>query len=1365
MLVLTLLSIILSHLRILPSRLLFGLVLMLLSFNGYMARYQMTFSTPLSNQIQPHNLHGTVYNKSFVTTNHLVPSISSNSFQRPAKKTSPVSAYCQALKMIADQLTNVGAPVSESRLVLQLVAGLTSAYDGVATIIQQTNPLPPFYQARSMLALEEARKNKQVEANASSPTALLASTISPQHQPTSDAIAKIGNSSTATNSPYRGSSRGRGGRQQRGGRGRGGRSNRGGYSWHQHGPYQWPQHWQWGPPPSPYPTSGWAPRGPTSPRPNSQGILGPRPQQAYYSQTPSSYAPTEIDAVFNTMSLNTPEDQWYMDTGATSHMTSNQGTLSNLFNLCTPHHITVGNGSSIPIKAYGQTKLSPPSPPFSLKNVCLVPNIIKNLISVRRFTKDNLVSIEFDPYGFCVKDLRTGINLMRCNSDGDLYPLPISVKSKVPTESAFLSVTSSVWHARLGHLGDNILNKLRSDRLITCSSVSSSCVCKSCQLGKQDKLPFFNSMSNSIAPFDIIHSDVWTSPVMSTSGHKYYLLFIDDFTNYVWTFPMTHKSQTFSYFILLRNYITNQFGRDIKSFQCDNGKEFNNRSFHQLCQQNGIHLRFSCPYTSSQNGKAERKIRTLNNMSRTLLFHGNVPTSFWPYSLHMATYLHNILPSKVINFSSPTTHLYHKIPSYEHLKIFGCLCFPHTSSPQHKLLPKSSLCVFLGYPSHHRGYLCYDLTNNRFIISRHVIFDESNFPFTSQNPTAPSPTHQNNTDSQQTPPSSHFHLFPNLMASPPTCGQPSIINPTPEQPQNHSAKQPTTHPNPSQTQPITPTTSSLHPSSLPSSPPQIQNRMTTRSQHGIHKPNPKYACMATNNISPLPKSHIDALRDPNWTKAMLDEYNSLIKNDTWELVPRPIDVNVIRCMWIFTHKFHANGSLERHKARLVCNGRSQQVGIDCTETFSPVVKPATIRLVLSIALSKNWDLHQLDVKNAFLHGHLRETVFIHQPPGFKSKKYPNHVCRLKRSLYGLKQAPRAWYQRFASFIASIGFSQSKSDTSLFILQKGTDTAYLLLYVDDIILTASSTSLRIAITSKLASEFAMKDLGELHYFLGISVSRNKQGLFLFQEKYAREILARANMSSCNSAHTPVDTHSKLSANSGPQVSDASQYRSLVGALQYLTFTRPEIPYVVQQVCLFIHDPREEHLHALRRILRYVKGTLSFGLQLYPSQSKSFIAYTDADWGGCPDTRRSTCGYCVFFGDSLISWSSKRQATVSRSSAEAEYRGIANAVSETCWLRNLLMELRLPIPKATLVYCDNVSAIYMSGNPVQHQRTKHVELDIHFVREKVARGLVRVLHVPSRYQYADIFTKGLPKVLFDDFRDSLHVRTSTVATTGD
>ncbi|GJS92756.1 ribonuclease H-like domain-containing protein, partial [Tanacetum coccineum] len=440
--------------------------------------------------------------------------------------------------------------------------------------------------------------------------------------------------------------------------------------------------------------------------------------------------------------------------------------------------------------------------------------------------------------------------------------------------------------------------------------------------------------------------------------------------------------------------------------------------------------------------------------------------------------------------------------------------------------------------------------------------------------------------------------------------------------------------------------------------------MITRSQSGIVKPIERLS-LHTSSLSPIPKSPFIALKDPNWCNAMYDEYNALVKNGTWILVPRPSDVNLVRSMWLFKHKFHADGTLSRYKARLVANGSNQQHGVDFDETFSPVVKPATIRTVLSLAVSRQWPIHQLDVKNAFLNGDLSETVYMHQPPGFVDSRYPNHVCLLQRSLYGLKQAPRAWFQRFAGYATRAGFSPSRCDSSLFIYTQGSQVAYLLIYVDDIILTASSPVLLQQIVDSLHKEFDMTDLGALNYFLGISVVRHPTGLFLSQKKYARQLLERAHMVNCNPSRTPIDTDSKLGPDGVP-VQDPTLYRSLAGGLQYLTFTRPDLSYAVQQVCLYMHDPREPHfaalkrilryvqgtlyallqqilakiyrtrhslqqvclyMHdprephfaALKRILRYVQGTLELGLHLYASANTSLVGYTNADWAGCPSTR--------------------------------------------------------------------------------------------------------------------------------------------------
>ncbi|KAJ9553112.1 hypothetical protein OSB04_017157 [Centaurea solstitialis] len=473
---------------------------------------------------------------------------------------------------------------------------------------------------------------------------------------------------------------------------------------------------------------------------------------------------------------------------------------------------------------------------------------------------------------------------------------------------------------------------------------------------------------------------------------------------------------------------------------------------------------------------------------RSLLIHAHLPPTFWVEALHTATYLHNILPSKRLNYFTPTFALYLRYPTYDHLRVFGCACYPNTSANQtHKLHPRAIRCIFLGYPSDFRGYRCFDPTTRKVSISRHVSFDETIFPYS-----IPTPTSSYSFLDDDPPPGFSFSPRPSPLPKPllhSTSPFPfhytrrpkpaATIASPPPQPRSAALASP---PHSSVALAATVQTSAAQTTSpQPIHPPTNTQSMTTRSKA-------RHTLLST-TISPVPTSYHKAFVDPHWLHSMQTDIRALQKNDSWELVPRSVDRPVIR------------------------------LGIDCEDTFSPVVKPATIRTVLSVAVSRSSPIHQMDVKNAFLHGHLNKIVYMQQPLGFV-----NH---------------------------------------------------------DIIITTSSDDMLQNIIRMLSREFAMTDL--------------EQG----------------------------------------------------------------------------------------------------------STTTSLVAYSDADWGGCPDSRRSTSGYCVFFGDNLISWSSKRQSIVSRYSAEAEYRGMANGVAETTWVRNLLLELQLPLRQASVVYCYNMSAVYLSDNLVQHQ----------------------------------------------------------------
>jgi histone deacetylase 1/2 len=380
---------------------------------------------------------------------------------------------------------------------------------------------------------------------------------------------------------------------------------------------------------------------------------------------------------------------------------------------------------------------------------------------------------------------------------------------------------------------------------------------------------------------------------------------------------------------------------------------------------------------------------------------------------------------------------------------------------------------------------------------------------------------------------------------------------------------------------------------------------------------------------------------------------------------------------------------------------------------------------------------------------------MRQPPGFE--KGQGLVCKLDKALYGLKQAPRAWYSRLSTKLQYLGFTPSKSDTSLFFLATPKITMFLLVYVDDIIVVSSIPSAVERLLCQLRDDFALKDLGDLHYFLGIEVKKTSDGITLSQGRYTADLLKKVSMSNCKGVTSPMSSSEKLTAHDGVplQVEDITKYRSVVGALQYLTMTRPDISYSVNKVCQYLHAPTSVHWMAVKRIIRYLKHTMHLGMNIRRSQSLLVSAFSDADWAGCPDDRCSTGGFAVFFGPNLVSWSARKQATVSRSSTEAEYKSLANATAEIIWVQSILAEIGVPQPKVACLWCDNLGATYLSVNPVFHARTKHIEIDFHFVRERVANKLLDVRFIPSGDQVADGFTKPLPVKQLENFKRHLNL----------
>ncbi|GJZ23964.1 ribonuclease H-like domain-containing protein [Tanacetum coccineum] len=504
-----------------------------------------------------------------------------------------------------------------------------------------------------------------------------------------------------------------------------------------------------------------------------------------------------------------------------------------------------------------------------------------------------------------------------------------------------------------------------------------------------------------------------------------------------------------------------------------------------------------------------------------------------------------------------------------------------------------------------------------------------------------------------------------------------------------------------------------------------QSKLPVRLNDYVHNSNVKYGiekyvnysklnrvnlCFATNlNKSIEPTCLSEAMYDPNWIEAMNNEIEALNRNNTWYICDLLVGRKPIGSKWIWKIKYKASGDIERYKARLVAKGFSQREGFDYDETFSPVVKIVTVRCLITLVVVNNWPLYQLDVNNAFLYGDLNEDVYMTLPDGYNDEN-KSKVCKLNKSLYGLKQSPRQLNAKLTTALTEHGFEQSKFDYSLYTKHNGDKFIALLVYVDDIIITKNDNIGIKEFKVFLSTKFLIKDLGVLKYFLGIEVVENDLGLCMSQRKYCLELLHEYGLLAARPVDIPLPENTIISfeeTTNDKYLSNFTTYQKLVEKLIYLTNTRPDISYAVHCLIQHMHSPLQSHFKAALRVLRYLKGSPGCGIQFYKNSDLKIKACADADWAKCPKIRRS----------------------------------MSSASCEVVWLGNLLHNIGLKDFYPVELFCDNSSAIQIAANLVFHERTKHFELDVHFVREKVLAGIINTVIVSSDLQTADVLTKCL------------------------
>ena len=1049
------------------------------------------------------------------------------------------------------------------------------------------------------------------------------------------------------------------------------------------------------------------------------------------------FEPSEV------LNVSTEEikSEWILDSGCSYHMCPNRDWFTE-FEELNGGSVLMGNNQQCKVEGIGSVAIRMYDGMIRVfKNVRYVPNLKRNLIS--------LGTLDEEGYSYraergILKASKGSLVILKGDKRNGLYVLRgVTVTDEAACVASKICDKGSLWHKRLGHMSEKGLNELSKQNLLDGDQVNKIEFCENCILGKQHRLSFSTAQHTSKQTLEYVHSDLWgPAKVHTHGGNHYFLTLIDDFSRKVWIYLLKSKDQAFESFKSWKKLVENQTSKKIKTLRTDNGLEFCNNEFNKFCEKEGIQRHRTVRYTPQQNGVAERMNRTILDKVRCLLIGSGLSQSFWGEAATTAVYLINRSPSSAINLKTPEELWTGRAPNLKHLRVFGCACYAHQS--EGKLEPRALKGVFLGYPLGVKGYRLWlrEQKGFRVIISRDVVFDESRMPCKDID----LPTELITDPSKDS--ANHIHVE---VGSPPPSQVSVQLDPVQDQEATHS--------------------DGMH--QVEESQIQLEDNIDPladyelvrdRTRRNI-KPNSKYSnadfmsfafCTGQNidNTEPVTYDEaISSIEKARWLNAMRDEMNSLAKNNTWSLVKKPEKQKIIACKWIFKIK-DGDGLNEppRYKARLVAKGFTQREGIDYNEIFSPVVKYKTIRIILALVSFYNLELEQLDVKTAFLYGDLDETIYMSQPEGFTSKINPSHVCLLRKSLYGLKQAPRQWYKRFDAFITSLGFCKSNYDHCFYfnnaIVEK---SVYLLLYVDDMLIASKDMSRIKDLKEKLKSEFDMKDLGNARKILGIEILRvrKENRLCLYQSKYLSKLVDRFEMKNSKPANVPLASNFILSAALSPRTLEESRYMenipysSAVGSVMYsMISTRPDLAQAISVLSRYMAKPGKGHWNAMKWLLRYISITAAVGLIYDCSNSElELIGYVDSDYAGDRDKRRSTSSYFFTIAGCCVSWKSQLQSVVALSTTEAEYIAVTEAIKEAIWLQGLLSEINVFKGKS-IIYTDSQSALHLCKNPVFHERTKHIEVKYHFIRDQISDGVVEVDKVSTEDNPADMGTKTVP-----------------------
>jgi transposase InsO family protein len=1086
-------------------------------------------------------------------------------------------------------------------------------------------------------------------------------------------------------------------------------------------------------------------------------------------------------------------DGWCLDTGATHHMTGRREFFTEL-DSNVRGSVKFGDASGVEIKGVGNVLFVAESGEHKLlTGVYYIPALRNSIISLGQLD-ENGSRVEVKDGVMRIWDRHRRLLAKVTRGSNRLYVLHVQVAQPLCL-AARRDDEAWQWHERFGHLHFEALKQLSAKEMVR----GLPCLdhveqfCDVCVLTKQRRLPFPRQSSfRAKERLELVHGDLCGPVTPATpGGRRYFLLLVDDYSRYMWVIILGSKGEAALAIRRAQAAAEAECGRKLRVLRTDNGGEFTAGEFASYCADEGVQRHYSAPYSPQQNGVVERRNQTVVGMARALLKQRGVPAIFWGEAVVTAVYILNRSPTKALNGRTPYEAWHGRKPAVSHLRVFGCLAFAKELGHIGKLDDRSTPGVFIGYAEGSKAYRILDPETHHVRTVRDVVFDEGRgWAWDKAVDDDPTPTYDDFTVEYV-----HFEAAGGVGSSLPPSTPPSVPAsppaPAPHSPATTSAAPSSSPPPPQPATPRTPSPMATSPGSTASTPAHVEHDPVefatplSRDEERLdayHDGEPlRYRTMETLlGDQPVPglasrdvevqllltcddgepQSFAEAEGHAAWRAAMQSEMDAVEENRTWELADLPRGHRPITLKWVFKLKRDEAGAIVKHKARLVARGFVQQEGIDFDDAFAPVARMESVRLLLALAAQAGWHVHQMDVKSAFLNGDLKEEVYVHQPPGYEIPGKEGKVLRLRKALYGLRQAPRAWNAKLDSTLKGMGFEQSPHEAAIYRRGNGGNVLLVGVYVDDLVITGAKEAEVAAFKDAMKATFQMSDLGPLSFYLGIEVHQGDSGITLRQTAYAKRIVELAGLTECNPSLTPMEERLKLSRDSTAEEVDATQYRRLVGSLRYLTHTRPDLAFSVGYVSRFMQRPTTEHQQAVKRIIRYVAGTLDHGLY-YPRcpGEAHLVGYSDSDHAGDIDNSKSTSGILFFFGKCLVTWQSVKQPVVAMSSCEAEYIAASTASTQALWLSRLLSDLLGRDTGAVELRVDSKSALALAKNPVFHERSKHIRLRYHFIRDCLAEGSIQANYINTKDQLADLLTKPLGRIKFLE----LCSRTGMVQTT--